>query len=308
MPTSGNAPGTIPSSKPSPTTAPRSRISSSSKLKSLGTTASPRVTRARQLRRPHRRNALSASPCASALDPFSTTNQTTIFLSQLATRAPHRSPFQWSTASEFQIDFDCAASKLDGYRIWVETIRKKITPTPLTITTLPSWLKEPAFKTLVEATDGYVLQVHSVEKPKSFDAPFTLCDPVAAQHAVELAGKINVPFRVALPTYGYLLAFDQSGKFIGLSAEGPNKSWPVDVRVREVRTHPLEMKPRSILGHESPVSIAESSGIDFRRLWITLTGIGKLSGAIVASRFPARKFSWRNAPDRDGVGGNQTRK
>jgi hypothetical protein len=223
--------------------------------------------------------------------PFSTNAPATTFLAQLATTLVNDARSNGIVASEFQIDFDCAASKLDGYRVWVETIRKKIAPMPLTITTLPSWLKEPSFKPLVEATDGYVLQVHSLEKPKSIDAPFTLCDPIAAKRAVELAGKIKVPFRVALPTYGYLLAFDKTGKFVGLSAEGPSKSWPEGVQVREVRADPLEMshlaefwatnRPptlRGIIWYRLPTIVD-----NFNWHWPTL-------GAIVASRFPRESF------------------
>jgi len=116
-----------------------------------------------------------------------------------------------------------------------------VKPTPLTITALPTWLKHSAFKSLVEATDGIVLQVHSLDWPKDIKAPFTLCDPIAARRAVEQAGKFNVPFRVALPTYGYLIAFDASGRFIGLSAEGPAKTWPTGAQVREARANPIEL-------------------------------------------------------------------
>jgi hypothetical protein len=41
-----------------------------------------------------------------------------------------------------------------------------------------------------------------------------------------------VPFRVALPTYGYVLAFDRNDKFIRLSAEGPAKEWPDGAQLR----------------------------------------------------------------------------
>ena len=64
-----------------------------------------------------------------------------------------------------------------------------------------------------------MLQVHSLERPKNFDAPFTLCDANAARRAVTWAAKIGVPFRVTLPTYGYLVAFAPGGQFVGLSAE-----------------------------------------------------------------------------------------
>lgn len=143
--------------------------------------------------------------------------------------------------AELQLDFDCAESKLDGYRVWVETIRDQIKPTPLIITALPSWLRQPSFAKLAAASDGYILQVHSLERPKSFEAPFTLCDPGAAQRAVEKAGTFPTPFRVALPTYGYYVAFDAEEKFIGLAADGPSITWPHGTRIREVRADAAEM-------------------------------------------------------------------
>jgi hypothetical protein len=66
----------------------------------------------------------------------------------------------------------------------------------------------------------------------------SLCDPTLARRAVAQANGLRVPFRVALPTYGYLLAFDSKGKFIGLSAEGPLPSWPAGTQVRELRSDP----------------------------------------------------------------------
>jgi Protein of unknown function (DUF3142) len=144
-------------------------------------------------------------------------------------------------AGELQIDFDCAESKLDGYRVWVEAIRRKIAPVPVTITVLPTWLHQASLKRLIAGTDGYVLQVHSIERPKDADAPFTLCDPSAARRAVERAGQLGVPFRVALPTYGYVMAFDRDGRWIGLSAEGPSQSWPEGVQLREVRADPVAL-------------------------------------------------------------------
>lgn len=143
--------------------------------------------------------------------------------------------------SELQLDFDCAASKLSGYREWVEVIARRIHPTRLVITVLPSWLDEVEFRGLARSAGSYVLQVHSLERPRNINDPFTLCDPTSARRAVQQAAALGVPFRVALPTYGYVLAFDVSGAFLGLSAEGPQKQWPADARLREVRSDPLEM-------------------------------------------------------------------
>jgi hypothetical protein len=143
--------------------------------------------------------------------------------------------------AELQIDFDCAESKLDGYRVWVEAIRQRVAPVAVTITALPSWLDSPAFQRLAVTATNYVLQVHSVARPKSFAAPFTLCDPRAARRAVARAGRIGVPFRVALPTYGYEMAFEGNGKFLSLAAEGPRPNWPTNAQLRTINSDAGEL-------------------------------------------------------------------
>jgi len=143
--------------------------------------------------------------------------------------------------AELQLDFDCASSKLDGYRVWVETVQRRVAPVPVTITALPNWLKKPAFKMLASVATNYILQVHSAERPKSFEAEYSLCEPQAARRAVERAGKLGVPFRVALPTYGYEMAFDPRGEFISLAAEGPRPDWPTNAMIREVDSNAGEI-------------------------------------------------------------------
>ena len=142
---------------------------------------------------------------------------------------------------ELQIDFDCAAAQLTGYQTWVTAWRARIAPTPLVITALPSWLGQPGMAGLAGAVDGWILQVHSLERPKSAAAPFTLCDPAAARRAVAAASRLGRPFRVALPTYGYAVAFDARGEFFGLAAEGPARDWPAGAQVKEVRSRPEEL-------------------------------------------------------------------
>jgi hypothetical protein len=146
---------------------------------------------------------------------FDRTNGAAVFLSDLAQKLVLEARAAGLKPSELQLDFDCATSKLEGYRMWVGLIRECVAPVPLVITVLP----------------------------KSFDADFTLLDPAAARQAVARASGLGVPFRVALPTYGYTVAFDRRGGFIGLSAEGPAKSWPAGARLKEVRSNPLEIAP-----------------------------------------------------------------
>jgi hypothetical protein len=165
----------------------------------------------------------------------------TLFLCDLAASQVAQARTNHLNLYELQIDFDCAESKLDGYRLWVEAIQQRVAPLPVTITALPSWLNASAFKRLAAVATNYVLQVHSLERPSDIHAPFTVCDPRAAKRAVQRAGRVGVPFRVALPTYGYVIAFDKAGKFIGLSAEGPRRNWPEGTQLREVSADPMAM-------------------------------------------------------------------
>jgi hypothetical protein len=218
----------------------------------------------------------------------------TDYLCDVAARIVNEARTNGVALAELQIDFDCAESKLDGYRVWVEAIQRRVAPLPVTITALPSWLDSRAFKRLAAVATNYVLQVHSVERPKSFDALpqwAGLCDPRAARRAVERAGRIGIPFRVALPTYGYTLAFDAGGKFISLSAEGPRPNWPTNAQLREVYSDPIELaglvqqwtasRPaalRGVIWYRLPTIVD-----NFNWRWPTLS-------AILASRVPQEKF------------------
>lgn len=173
--------------------------------------------------------------------PFAANDERAQSLAALASALVTEARTNLPAVSELQIDFDCAESKLDGYRLWVETIRRRVAPVPVVFTALPSWLKRSEFATLARAADGFILQVHSLDPPRQANAPFTLCDPAAARRAVTQAARVGVPFRVALPTCGYLVAFDSTGKFLGLSAEGPASTWPDGVTQRDVRADPVAM-------------------------------------------------------------------
>lgn len=135
---------------------------------------------------------------------------------------------------EIQIDYDCAESKLAGYRTWVECFKETFPQYPITITALPSWMNNGEFKKLVQSSDGYILQVHSLERPDSFEDEVVLCDPKSALKWIKKAERFDVPYRVALPTYGYIVAYDEQGKFFGLSAEGPMPGWPENTQIKTV--------------------------------------------------------------------------
>jgi hypothetical protein len=147
------------------------------------------------------------------------------------------------SVAELQIDFDCAESKLAGYRQWVLLAKSVIAPTPVVITALPIWLKHRDFSDLAREAGGFVMQVHSLHQPSGPDAKLTICDPAEAERAVGQASKIGVPFRVALPTYSYMAAFSAEGKFLALSAEGLSVDWPAGAILRPMRSDPSQLAP-----------------------------------------------------------------
>jgi hypothetical protein len=129
---------------------------------------------------------------------------------------------------ELQLDFDAASRRLHEYARWVAAVREIASPTPVTITALPDWLNQPALPELLAHTDGWVLQVHGL-RPMSAE----LLDADAARSAVEraavLADELDRPFRVALPTYTYLIARDPAtGDPLGIAAEQAPRQLPRD--------------------------------------------------------------------------------
>ncbi|MBL9114468.1 MAG: DUF3142 domain-containing protein [Verrucomicrobiaceae bacterium] len=134
------------------------------------------------------------------------------------------------SCAEFQIDFDCAQKKLDGYALWLRALREVARPCRFVITTLPAWLGEASFPRLLREVDSYVLQVHSVRPAKPGD-PVMICDPERAHRAVAAATQLRVPFEVALPTYSALVGLKPSGEVVGYSFEGPVPKWPADTQL-----------------------------------------------------------------------------
>lgn len=138
-----------------------------------------------------------------------------------------------------QLDYDAPTRTLGAYNALVRGIRTKISPDlALSITALPTWLDQRDFSKLVKPLDYYVLQVHSIERPGDISSPLLLCDTTRIDGYVQRAERVGVPYFIAFPTHGYEAAFDASGKFLGLSAEGPAPGWPRGTQLRAVRAEP----------------------------------------------------------------------
>jgi hypothetical protein len=212
------------------------------------------------------------------------------------------------TLAEVQIDFDAAASKLDGYALWLAAAQKETGSVPVTITALPSWLDVPAFANLARAASAgapYVLQVHGLERPETFADTVELCNAGAARKAVEKAAEIGAPFRVALPTYGMLLAFESgaTGKLLAVAAEQAGETWGAGKQVKAVEADAMEIAELARLWSNPADRPAALTGMIWYRLpvsgdqwnwrWPTLSAV--MSGREPAS--PSLSVDVRESPD-----------
>jgi hypothetical protein len=132
---------------------------------------------------------------------------------------------------EFQFDFDCAQKNLGTYRTWLSILRPIVHPVRFVITVLPAWLDDANFLPLARETDGYVLQVHSI--PISARGGATLCDSKLAREWIARAGKLRMPFSVALPTYRCAAGYAPDGKLLSVAMDSVQPSWPPGTRILE---------------------------------------------------------------------------
>ncbi|MCD4823741.1 MAG: DUF3142 domain-containing protein [Phycisphaerae bacterium] len=238
--------------------------------------------------------------------PFHADADATKFIVQQAGQLVRRGQAAGIEPVELQVDFDCPTSKLSGYREWVRAIQRELaglgTPAvPVTITALPTWLDTPAMADLIVAADGYVLQVHSFERPRAGKKP-TLCDPGQARRAVERAGLLGKPFRVALPTYGYVVAFSSEGRFLGLHAEGPSPNWPATANRQTVSADPAELA--ELVSHWTKDRPAMMTGLIWYRLPVATDCLNwpmVTLAEVIAGRTPRAKLRARVRCDGTGL-------
>jgi Protein of unknown function (DUF3142) len=186
------------------------------------------------------------TPCAIALrvapfsGPFSTDDASIGFIANAAKSLLEVAKSNGIQVGEFQLDFDCPQKRLAGYRLWLQALRPAISPTRFVITALPAWLDEPDFPALARATDGYILQVHSVPTSEE-SGRMSLCDANLARKWTTKAGRLGFPFSVALPTYHCLAGYSPAGKLLGVAMDGVQPVWSPETRILEFGSDPDEM-------------------------------------------------------------------
>lgn len=116
-----------------------------------------------------------------------------------------------------EIDHDCGTARLPTYAGFLARLKSALRATPLSITALPAWLASAELERVAAQADEVVLQVHAVQSPRA-----GLFDPALARTWIDrFAARVHKPFRVALPTYGSRVAWDDDGRVVAVESEAP---------------------------------------------------------------------------------------
>ncbi|EJL83030.1 Protein of unknown function (DUF3142) [Herbaspirillum sp. CF444] len=117
-----------------------------------------------------------------------------------------------------EIDYDCPTSQLPVYRNFLVGLRQSLDrDTTLSITALPTWLSSPELNKLLAVADESVLQVHAVMNPRQ-----GLFDAERAHAWLKAYAKQTAhPWRVALPSYGTRVSWDDNGRISAVESERP---------------------------------------------------------------------------------------
>jgi hypothetical protein len=114
-----------------------------------------------------------------------------------------------------EIDYDCPTSRLPAYTAFLTQLRSRLGSLSLSITALPTWLGSRDLDALLAVPDESVLQVHAVQAPQA-----GLFDPLVANRWIEeFATRTRKPFRVALPTYGSRVSWNEDGSLLAVESE-----------------------------------------------------------------------------------------
>ncbi|KJV27219.1 hypothetical protein VI08_18060 [Luteibacter yeojuensis] len=122
---------------------------------------------------------------------------------------------RWPGAAAIEIDYDCPTARLPAYAAFLRELKPALGGTRLSITALPTWAGSADLDALLAIADESVLQVHAVQAPQA-----GLFDPaIAASWVSAYATHTHRPFRIALPTYGSRVSWNDDGTLLAVESE-----------------------------------------------------------------------------------------
>jgi Protein of unknown function (DUF3142) len=202
---------------------------------------------------------------------------------------PARWPADRVPLAGIEIDHDCATARLAFYADFLRQVRAALPATlRLSITALPAWLSAAALRDVLAPIDEAVLQVHAVSDPHTglIDADQAL------RWAASFDRRTTKPFRVALPTYGSRVAWDDDGAILTVESERPRLT--AGTTATELMAAPQDM---AALGRAlAEARLRHLSGIAWfrlptdadRRAWSRATWRAVVDGAPLVTHVAAR--------------------
>lgn len=149
--------------------------------------------------------------------------QAAAFVATTVRQAIERMQAHGVSVCDVQLDFDCAESRLGVYRDLVLAVKRESGSTPIVVTALPCWLPHTRdLRDLLACTDGFVLQVHSLEPPSGAGGGLSLCRAAPSLAWIRDAAAFGVPFRVALPTYALARSTGAAGGAVVVARSDPD--------------------------------------------------------------------------------------
>ena len=121
---------------------------------------------------------------------------------------------------KIQFDIDVPESQLKHYAQILSLLKMRLPGYELSITLLPCHLNCQESKTVIQAVDWWVLQLHGITVPTHRKEKYQLMDRTVVATALKKARTTQSQFKIALPTYAYVLSFHADGTFRRLYSEG----------------------------------------------------------------------------------------
>jgi hypothetical protein len=187
-----------------------------------------------------------------------------------------------------EIDHDCGTARLAFYARFLTQVRAELPATLLlSITALPAWLGDAALGDVLAAVDEAVLQVHAVGDPRG-----GLIDPdQALRWTARFSRRTSKPFRVALPTYGSRVMWDDEGAILAVESERPRLA--SGASATELMAAPADMK--ALRDALADAGLPHLAGVAWfrlpteadRRAWSPATWRAVVDGTSLASHVAA---------------------
>lgn len=128
-----------------------------------------------------------------------------------------------------QLDVDAPESKIASYGELLKAIReswpKGARDLYLGATFLPCHLGLKGIEKVLGFVDEPVIQLHGIDPPKDIKDDWHLMERERSFLAVKRAVALHENFKMALPSYAYVLLFGRDGAFSRLFAEGLPVDW-----------------------------------------------------------------------------------